>query len=249
MTRQSPILWIGVIFVIVVVFSGAAFLDFLGKAWPTAKDTYPSGDGVLPTGPSGTGYSGLGLTIYYVDGTKRDFKPTSLTVVPLEIFDGGGAVSKVEVKVYVKPVTTEPATQWTVNGKLTVCYEQGSEWALQTLEDWTEIRRETETITASKSEAWASGVEKQVYTSSIVASHIEGIVAAFGDGDYRMSFVCDVDLAFSFQDGTTETKSAEATTTWRFEYSLIPGPGPGPEPGPEPKLSSVAVRMYAGPLH
>lgn len=229
MAKIQPVTLIAVIIVVALLMTPqiiAGFGDLIGKGWESWQDIFSSGDGDISAG----GYSGLGLTIHYMDGSKKEFTPSAFSTIPLDILDAGGKVSKLTAIIYITPIATESSSQWDVSGDLKVNYkEQARESVLAT---------ETKTVSVSESGTWHSGQTRPVQSFSFLASHIQNKVASHGEDTYHMTFDCEIELVFHFADGSTDSKAATATTTWTFQYSTGSSGGSG-----SGELTSISVRI------
>lgn len=150
-----------------------------------------------------TGFFQISGVVYYVDGSKREFKADTFSILPLSIYDETDKeVAKIVFNIWI---------QLTFDGQLTHWDTTNLYWSavdgLETVENGN---------FAKSGSTWTSGEEKNIFSIVIEAGDIEQILHQEAPYTLRTKATCQLNAEFS--DGTTEYEEAEATTTWDFTY-------------------------------
>jgi len=184
--------------------------DFWKDIW---RPFTPSNGTDNATINSVTGSSGVGLKIYYEDGTSETFTPDSLqayTIFPLLIRDpwASKTVSKLELLVSVTAAWEGTMTAWEMNLNIK-----------ETL--LTHVIMDRQNFAYKGTTVLQSGVERTFVIGTVTASEIEGTLKILGNTAGTYHLMLDLyDSTFSATiDGIVYSKSGlSAETVWEFEY-------------------------------
>lgn len=160
-------------------------------------------------------FAGIGVTVYYADGTESTFKSDGFSIFPLTIFDGAQEVSRIRVSVYAQISMEGTISSWSFTGnyKVTI-YTKSTNIFCGTLAD--------ESLGNPSGTTWADGENKEFYARDHNAGEIEDTIFTRPSGDFVMKITVQMtELAFVFEDGNTEsvTTMGPVTGTWEFRYS------------------------------
>jgi len=208
--------------VVIVLVTTPFFGDLIGKFYDPSQ---------LPWGQPNESFSGLlSVTINYADGTTKEYKPTPLSMLPMDIFDGGKKVSSLDLTVYATIVSEKAVvSSWKAITYIDVyAYEGTSRIGSSYFRHYAFI---------PTGDIWTSGEEKEIAQKTIQASDIDGYMNANGkpEGTFSLRFEASMELTATFSDGTSEVVSGKTTGEWAF--TITPA-----EPIPL-RISSVSLRI------
>lgn len=240
MAKISPMLLVAVVIVVALVMAPqlmGGFGDIIGRGWDTWRDLFNgTGDGMNGNGDNGlSGSSGLGLTVYYEDGTEKTFDvPKQTPLLPLAISDGGGAVSHIEIflKVYLQYEGT--LQSWNAEALVNVAIKKGTSTKVGQFRSW---------VIEENGNSWGTEA-KQIGRKTIAAGEIESATLAHGVGNYNLAFIFDLTMQVKFTDGTTDVDGASDVTTWNYEYAVQ-----GEPPVEQSSIKSLKVTISVNALH
>lgn len=176
------------------------------------------------------GYTWIGYTVFFVDGTSKDIRqdgPPSMSLFPLSIaFENKDiAYFRVDVKAQL---TGENLGSWE------------SETTLQM-----EVYKKPETVPKTSStghyekqgSAWSSGAVNTLASVTVQAATLEEVVATYGGGSWLLQWIGTVDLSVTANGALVELSSASPAGGMDFTYDTN-----------EPNPSGLSITGGAFPL-
>lgn len=187
----------------------------------------------------GKGWTTIGLTLYFEDGTSEEVKMESFSLVPLTIMtESEKAVSCIEVNVYATPVFTIKGggsiNQYRIAGTMDLNIHDGFADLEPPVLNW---QFNTFDALTYPDTTWESGTEKKLVSSTYFFDSLEDVLKPYGEGSYTLSISSHLTLTLYPDTGEPSAMDAFGSCTWNFVYDSHPV-----------EISSLNVRVEGNPL-
>jgi hypothetical protein len=191
-----------------IINAGTGFLAGLKDFINTGLENFAN------IGQSG-GFTSLSMTVYYTDGSSKDFHSDTFQVLPMKLYDSGLEVSKIEVSAYATIIYEGTVNSWSAEGTFKAYYftEGFVSNPKQIL---------SETLSVNSAESWTSDTARNIATFSYTASQIEDAIATVAEmevGNHAMYFELDATLTLTFADASKDAKTTNGYIEWAFYYT------------------------------
>jgi len=226
MTKVDPIfVVVGVIAVVALVMAPSiieSFGDMIDKGWDLWNEMWQVGDGDGDGNGNATlttGYSALGLTVHYDDGTITEYAPETFSFTPLNIFEESTKkhVTSLDVKLILNADYKGRVTSNRFDG-----WFKYSVHSAQSGASLYSIDKRTFTVSSPIVKSKENTV---IWSYTLVDDTIDAILDDAGAPDsttplnnYELHLVAQItEASFTFTDGTTLTAQTSIYNTyWEF---------------------------------